>query len=158
MNDALISAVFKYSWTHNLWGIAAIGLDGKVIAANPSFEELTGMSESSVIGVSEADFNHTLLVLQTVECRRIEIASDGLRALYYIQSNSSPNPVAELSAIAETLRESLASIYGFTELLLTQNYDGNIRNSLTATLLDQVETMSGLINEHLDVRNPVKKH
>ena len=58
-----------------------------------------------------------------------------------------------LSHIAELLREPLASIYGFAELLLTQNYDEETRRDLTATLLEQVEVMSNIINSELDTRN-----
>jgi signal transduction histidine kinase len=58
----------------------------------------------------------------------------------------------KLAHIAEALREPLASIYGFTELLLTQDYDEETRIDLTSTLLDQIEIMSNLINEQLDVR------
>jgi signal transduction histidine kinase len=59
----------------------------------------------------------------------------------------------KLSRIAELLREPLASIYGFAELLLTQNYDEETRRDLTATLLEQVEVMSNIINSELDARN-----
>ncbi len=59
----------------------------------------------------------------------------------------------KLSHIAELLREPLASIYGFAELLLTQNYDEETRLDLTATLLEQVEVMSNIINSELDTRN-----
>ena len=59
----------------------------------------------------------------------------------------------KLSRIAELLREPLASIYGFAELLLTQNYDEETRRDLTATLLEQVEVMSNIINTELDTRN-----
>ncbi len=59
----------------------------------------------------------------------------------------------KLSRIAELLREPLASIYGFAELLLTQNYDEETRLDLTATLLEQVEVMSNIINSELDTRN-----
>jgi K+-sensing histidine kinase KdpD len=59
----------------------------------------------------------------------------------------------KLSHIAELLREPLASIYGFAELLLTQNYDEETRRDLTATLLEQVEVMSNIINNELDTRN-----
>lgn len=59
----------------------------------------------------------------------------------------------KLSRIAELLREPLASIYGFAELLLTQDYDEDLRRDLTATLLEQVEVMSNIINRELDTRN-----
>jgi signal transduction histidine kinase len=74
--------------------------------------------------------------------------------------NDPTSPAAEnreydlrLSRIAELLREPLASIYGFAELLLTQDYDEELRHELTATLLDQVEAMSNIINAQLDIRN-----
>jgi len=60
---------------------------------------------------------------------------------------------AKMSHVAELLREPLASIYGFAELLLTQNYDEETRRDLTATLLEQIEVMSNIINSELDMRN-----
>lgn len=59
----------------------------------------------------------------------------------------------KLSRVAELLRAPLASIYGFAELLLTQDYDEETRCDLTATLLEQVEVMSNIINSELDTRN-----
>lgn len=59
----------------------------------------------------------------------------------------------KLSRIAELLREPLASIYGFAELLLTQDYDEDLRRDLTATLLEQVEVMANIINSELDTQH-----
>jgi hypothetical protein len=42
-----------------------------------------------------------------------------------------------------------ASIYGFVELLLTQNYDEETRRGLTSTLMGQVEAMGNIVNESL---------
>jgi signal transduction histidine kinase len=50
------------------------------------------------------------------------------------------------------LREPMASIYGFAELLLTQNYDEETRRDLTSTLMEQVDVMSNIINNGLDTR------
>ena len=57
----------------------------------------------------------------------------------------------KLSRIAELLREPLASIYGFTELLIHQNYDEVTRLELTSTMLGEIEVMMDLINRQLDL-------
>ena len=49
------------------------------------------------------------------------------------------------------LREPLASIFGFAELLLTQNYPDDVRLDLTETLLNQVEAMANILNERLNL-------
>jgi K+-sensing histidine kinase KdpD len=156
INYFISHEVLKASWTHSTCGIVAIDINGNVQAANPAFVHCTGMEVSTVIGMSEADFNHAMLNAQVLECRRVELVVDGLRAIYQIRCNccstnhDSHDP--KLSHVAEMLREPLASIYGFTELLLTQNYDEDTRIGLTAALFEQVEVMSNLINEQLDVR------
>lgn len=156
INDLISPAALQAAWTHSTWGVVAIDVNGNVVAANPAFVHCTGIEVSAVLGISEADFNHALLNASLLECLRVEVAIDGLRAIYQIRCDccstkyNSHDP--RLSRVAEMLREPLASIYGFTELLLTQNYDEVTRIGLTASMLEQVEVMSNLINEQLDVR------
>jgi transcriptional regulator with PAS, ATPase and Fis domain len=157
LNNFISQQVLNAFWAHSTCGIVAIDINGHVLAANPAFVHCTGIEISTVIGMSEADFNHALLNSQVLECRRIEVVVDDLRAIYQIRCNccstqyNSPDP--KLSHVAEMLREPLASIYGFTELLLTQNYDEETRVALTSALFEQVEVMSNLINTQLDLRN-----
>lgn len=156
MNDFISHEVLKASWIHSTCGIVAIDVSGNVSSANPAFASCTDIEINTVIGMSEADFNHTLLNAQVLDFRRVELLVDGFRAIYQIRLDSGSisqiSPTAKLSHVAELLREPLASIYGFTELLLTQNYDEDTRIGLTTALFEQVEVMSNLINEQLDVR------
>jgi hypothetical protein len=157
LNEFVLPEVLQASWMHCLWGIAAIGDDGNVLAVNPAFEHCIDIEISAALGMSEADLSHAIQNSQVHECHRVKVIVDGLRAIYYMRceccstKHSGPDP--KISQVAEMLREPLASIYGFTELLLTQSYDEDTRTSLTAALLEQVEVMSNLINEQLDVRN-----
>lgn len=67
-----------------------------------------------------------------------------------------PDPIGDNSShlkhVAEMMREHLASIQGFAELLLTEQYDETTRRDLTATLLAEAEALSNIINQHLDIR------
>lgn len=140
------------AWQHCPWGMAAIGSEGNVLGVNPAFEFCTGIAASAALGLSEAALDARLGELQ-VEHHRVETPGNELRAIHYVRcSGELTAHELRLPHVVETLRESLGSIYGFAELLLTQNYDDETRRDLTATLLAQADTMANLINEHLDIR------
>ena len=56
-----------------------------------------------------------------------------------------------LSTAAHELRTPMASIYGFTELLMTQNFDEAERRDFLDTIYRQSELMISIINELLDL-------
>ena len=56
-----------------------------------------------------------------------------------------------LSHAAHELRTPMASIYGFSELLLTQEFDEATRQDLLATIHKQTEWLVAIINELLDL-------
>ncbi len=56
-----------------------------------------------------------------------------------------------LSHAAHELRTPMASIYGFSELLLTQEFDEATRKDLLATIHKQTEWLVAIINELLDL-------
>lgn len=56
-----------------------------------------------------------------------------------------------LSHAAHELRTPMASIYGFTELLMTQTFDEATRQDLLATIHKQTEWLVDIINELLDL-------
>lgn len=58
---------------------------------------------------------------------------------------------AFLSMAAHELRTPMASIYGFTELLLTRELKPEKQKDLLGRIYRQSETMSGIINELLDL-------
>ena len=56
-----------------------------------------------------------------------------------------------LSTAAHELRTPMASIRGFSELLLRRNYPEETRRDLTETILKQSERLTNLLNELLDL-------
>ncbi len=56
-----------------------------------------------------------------------------------------------LSAAAHELRTPMASIYGFAELLLAQDFDAEMRREVVTTIFKQSELMASIINELLDL-------
>ena len=154
VNEPLAPATFAAAWENCPWGMVAIDDDGHVRQVNPVFERCSGISAQAVLGIHEADFD-ALLASPLIEHRRVATAEGGLRAIHYIlRVTTSAGHDQRLSRVAEILREPLASIYGFTELLLMQDYDEETRRGLTSTLLEQVELIANLINEKLDTRRP----
>ncbi len=142
---------FESAWMLSPWGIAAVNSAGNVELVNPAFERCTGVSANAIMGLGEASLDAILGAL-ALERRRIEVNSGNLRAFHFVRRPAaSVAHDLRLAHFGELLREPLATIFGFAELLLTQNYEESVRRELTATLLEQVESMSNLINEELDV-------
>ncbi len=56
-----------------------------------------------------------------------------------------------LAAAAHELRTPLASILGFAELLMSQDYDAETRRDLVETIHRQSSNLAGLVNELLDL-------
>lgn len=148
-------APFAMAWQHCPWGMATIDGAGNLLQVNPAFESCTGIAAEQVRGMSEADFIALLGApspgQRRFEHRRVETAGAGLRAVHYFR----PSAVValqdqRLASLVEAVREPLGSIYGFTELLLTQNYDEETRRELTTTVLEQAEAMSNILNEHFN--------
>lgn len=141
----------EISWTHCPLGMALINTAGNICAVNPAFEDYLALPAAALLGMSEATLD-ALLAPQSLDHRRSETAAADVRAIHYINAAVAHRaPVQRLALIAEMLREPLASVYGFAELLLTQNYDEQTRLELTTTLLNQVEDVSNIINQHLDM-------
>jgi hypothetical protein len=142
-------------WANNLWGMVAIGLDGNVCASNASFEHYTAIPESSVLGMSEADFNRALSVAKVVDHRRVEATDGSLRAIYYFSPRDAAPAKCDTTLVAEALREPLTSIYGLAELLLKKNYAEETRVELLTLLLEEVNVLSSLITVQLDQHKSV---
>jgi PAS domain S-box-containing protein len=56
-----------------------------------------------------------------------------------------------LSTAAHELRTPMASVYGFSELLLNQEFDESTRRDVLTTIFRQSELMASIINELLDL-------
>jgi signal transduction histidine kinase len=138
------------AWQHCPWGMAVIAADGTVSAFNAAYGKHLGLAQDDLSGKSEADLD-ALTTSLPQDYRRVEVLRDDVRAIHFLGDASGTEINARhLASIAEMLREPMASVYGFAELLLTQNYDEDTRHELTATLLEQVEAMSNIINQEFD--------
>jgi signal transduction histidine kinase len=132
--------------------MAVIAADGNVSALNPAYAKYLGRAPADLLGQSEADLDARIMgLLQAYH--RVEVLQDDVRSVHYLGDATEAEVHARHQAnIAEMLREPMASIYGFAELLLTQNYDEETRRDLTSTLMEQIEVMSNIINNGLDTR------
>jgi signal transduction histidine kinase len=144
--DAVAAAL---AWERTPLGTVLIDADGKVCNANHAAAEYLGMRATELAGIGEAEF---VLRSEALDHRRMELAQAGLRSIHFIRrpANAS-SAIPRLARIAEELREPLASIYGFTELLIYQSYDDETRRELTMTILGEIEIMMDLINRQLDL-------
>jgi len=155
LDDLISYQDFKSIWTDCPCGIAVVGSDGNIRAINPAFEGITCLAENAVVGKSEASLDElVLLVLSSgVEYNRsrFECNAPELKAIHYFSAPLKGGNHNGLNASkAELLREPLTSIYGFAELLLSQNYDEETRRNLTTTLLEQAGLMLNMINSYFD--------
>ena len=140
------------AWRHCPWGMAVIAADGTVSAFTAAYGERLGLAPDDLLGKREADVD-ALTAPMARDHRRVEVLQDDVRAVHFLgDASRTEGNVRHLASIAEMLREPMASIYGFAELLLTQNYDEETRRDLTSTLMEQVEVMSNIINNGLDTR------
>ena len=143
------AATATLAWERSSLGIVVIGSDGAVHAANPAAAEILGMPAEALAVLGEADF---VVSTRDLDHRRMELAQSGLRSIHFIRRPSAASAaIPRLAKIAEDLREPLASIYGFAELLIHQNYDPETRHELTTTMLSEIEVMIDLINRQLDL-------
>ena len=146
--------VLEAVWRHSPWGMLVIDGDGNVSAVNPSAEYHTAKPAAELIAQSEANI-HTMLSMLQGAHQRVEVEMNAGKpgSIHFVRARSSrQHDAAHLESIAQMLRDPLASVYGFTELLLTQGYDEETRMVLTTTLMEQIERMTNIINEHLDLR------
>ena len=115
--------------------------------------------------------NRTNQRLGAERCQAIELAVAGERVLQVSQHGSQAETVSQilyfrdithetevdrlksefLSHAAHELRTPMASIYGFTELLLSQEFDQADRRDFLGTIFRQSELMVSIINELLDL-------
>lgn len=144
-----VSAVI--AWERSPLGIVVISTDGAVHSANPAAAEILGMPADALTGLGEAEF---VVGTGDLDHRRMELAQSGLRSIHFLRRpGATAATIPRLAKIAEDLREPLASIYGFAELLIHQNYDPETRHELTTTMLGEIEVMIDLINRQLDLTN-----
>lgn len=152
LTDSWRQCAAEYAWNKHPQGIALIGNDGKVSAVNPAFEHYVAHSAADLLGMSEATFG-ALTGMLKLEHRRVAIDDGKFMAIHYIcDTSQGSDQTRTWPRIAAMLREPLGNIYGFTELLLTQQYDAETRQELTAILLEQIKVMTNLLNQQFDVK------
>ena len=140
----------EVAWRHCPWGMAVIAADGTASTFNAAYGERLGLARDDLLGKSEADLD-ALTAPLAQDYRRVEVLRDDVRAVHFLgDASGSEMNAKHLASIAKMLREPRASVYGFAELLLTQNYDEDTRRELTSTLMEQVEAMSNIINQEFD--------
>ena len=176
-------------------GFLSFDADHRIKYVSPAFARMTGLLESDMLGIDEADFSARLAnaclpaarfsgiaALRmtskvgadgTAHERRqtIELADAGKRVLQVGLRLSNAETVSQilyfrdithetevdrlksefLSHAAHELRTPMASIYGFTELLMTQEFDEADRADFLATIYRQSSLMISIINELLDL-------
>lgn len=195
---ARLNAVFDLSPD----GFVVIDGDGCVSNVNPSFERMTGLTASSIIGQTKMVLEARLMALcESVEVvgvpasvpsfdsakeatgddtdddaskpatrellhlhaplsltlvRRIRHDDNSHETVMYFRDLTQEVLVDRmksefLSMAAHELRTPMASIYGFTELLLNRVFDDNKRADMLGTIHRQAHILINLINELLDL-------
>lgn len=100
--------------------------------------ELQGESKRVIeVGIRRAETSNVSQVLYFRDITR-ETEVDQLKSEF-------------LTTAAHELRTPMASIYGYAELLLTQEFNSEMQREFTGTIHRQAELMSSIINELLDL-------
>ncbi len=109
----------------------------------------------------EQDGQRLLIELVAPESRVIDVGirlaeTDNLSQILYFRDVTHETEVDRmksefLSTAAHELRTPMASIYGYAELLLAQEFDDESRKELLQTIFSQSEVMASIINELLDL-------
>jgi signal transduction histidine kinase len=161
------------------YGILSINADGTVSNANPAFCESTGIPYAEIAGITNHELWGKLLDCFTIDgdlktylggvltlrsksslkvirlnCR---LQKDGnTRQILYLQDITSESEVDRmksefLSVAAHELRTPMAIIFGFSELLMTQNFDKKAMLDMVNTIHNQAKNLTHMINELLDL-------
>ena len=177
-------------------GFITFDADHRIKYVSPAFTFITGLHESDLMGLAEADFSVRLANTclpsarfsgiaalspmsgvgaggrPTAEGRQtIELAGADARVLQVCLRRSQAKTVSQilyfrdithetevdrmksefLSHAAHELRTPMASIHGFTELLLAQEFNEAERHEFLETIFGQSHLMISIINELLDL-------
>lgn len=105
--------------------------------------------------------NRTTIELSLAGKRVIEVGlrtsdKSGVSQILYFRDVTHESEVDQmksefLSTAAHELRTPMASIYGFAELLLNNNFDDESRNEFLSIIFKQSELMTSILNELLDL-------
>lgn len=186
-HDAQLDAVFASSPD----GLIAFDADCRVKYANPVYLQMTGQTNTEIVGLGKAAFFASLSAIclptessdaagmwqaliddATGQHRlRIELAGDVRRVLELTLRYASTATVSQIlyvrdvtnetevnkqksdfvSQAAHELRAPMASVFGFSELLITNDFDSETRKDLLRTIYKQTAGLIEIINELLDL-------
>jgi PAS domain S-box-containing protein len=160
-------------------GFVVLDKRGEVSIVNPAFERMTGLHVADLVGLTREGLEERLLTLCTsteeVEddaqawellhlhtpgirtlARRIRHGGHDNETVMYFRDITQELEVDRmksefLSMAAHELRTPMASIYGFTELLLKRQFDEPRRMDMLGTIHRQAHILINLINELLDL-------
>lgn len=161
------------------YGILAIGENGKVRFANPAFCQISNITYAEIADVPSHELwkkilDHysidgdlktyiggvlTLRAKNSLKVVRLNChlrKSGVIRQVFYLQDITAESEVDRmktefLSAAAHELRTPLAIIYGFTELLISNDFDKTATLDIVQTVHNQAKSLTNIINELLDL-------
>jgi PAS domain S-box-containing protein len=115
----------------------------------PRSKKQRGHNAHQVIEIADADGH-------VIEVTLRESRSKSVSMVIYLRDITHEFEVDRLkseflSTAAHELRTPMASIYGFTELLMQQDFDSKDQGEFLATIFKQSELMVSIINELLDL-------
>ena len=118
-------------------------------------EDLADLRESGCIMIREVEL-HLLQPQKRILLRMSKKGNHGTSLLLYYQDVTKARELEELKSeflatAAHELRTPMASILGYTELLLLRNFDAEQRRELLEIILRQGRRVTDLLNELLDL-------
>ena len=158
-------------------GFVAVDGEGIVRIVNPAFAAMTGFDPRELVGqpveAMETRLASKLSGIDTQEgqdsallhlsaptartlLRRTRRSAEGQETVMYFRDMTRELEVDRmksefLSMAAHELRTPMASIFGFTELLLKRKFDDARRQDMLATIHRQSQLLINLVNELLDL-------
>lgn len=161
------------------YGILSIGEDDNVDFVNPAFCEISGIVYADIIDTPNHVLWKKLLeiysidgnlktyidgvltlrskdTLKVIRLNTLKPKSATIRQVYYLQDITAESEVDRmktefLSAAAHELRAPMSIIYGFTELLIANDFDKDATLDIISTVHNQAKCLTNIINELLDL-------
>jgi signal transduction histidine kinase len=161
------------------YGILTINDEGLVSFANPAFCNIVNINYAEILNIPSHALWKVLLESYTIDgdlktyiggiltlraknsLKVIRLnshlhKSGILRQIFYVQDITAESEVDRmktefLSAAAHELRTPLAIIFGFTELLISNEFDKSATLDIVRTVHNQAKSLTHIINELLDL-------
>lgn len=161
------------------YGILTVNDEGRVSFANPAFCKITGIDYADIAEIPSHALWKILLESYTIDgelktyiggvltlraknsLKIIRLnshlhKSGTVRQIFYVQDITAESEVDRmktefLSAAAHELRTPLAIIFGFTELLISNEFDKLATLDIVRTVHNQAKSLTHIINELLDL-------